>query len=53
MSINPNLILQLMISIASLWMQMRRNKIDLDGKTEEQLKALLTQLDDEMMKWGR
>ena len=51
MSINPNLILQLLISIASLWMQMRRNKIDLDGKTEEQLKALLTQLDDEMMKW--
>ena len=53
MSINPNLILQLMISIASLWMHMRSNKIALDGKTEEQLKALLAQLDDEMMRWGR
>ena len=53
MSINPNLILQLLISIASLWMQMRRNKIDLDGKTEDQLKALLTELDAEMMKWGK
>ena len=53
MSINPNLILQLLISIASLWMQMRRNKIDMDGKTEDQLKALLAELDAEMMKWGK
>ena len=50
---NPNLILQLLISLASLGLMMQKQKIDLDGKTEEQLKALLTQLDDEMMKWGR
>ena len=50
---NPNLILQLLISLVNLGLMMQRQKINLDGKTEEQLKNLLMELDAEMMQWGK
>ena len=46
---NPNLILQLLITIASLAREYQRRGIELDGKTQEQLKQLLRDIDAEMM----
>lgn len=49
MSINPNLILQLLITIASLAREYQRRDIGLEDKTQEQLKKLLQDIDAEMM----
>ncbi len=49
MSINPNLIIQLMLSVIGLVRMMQARGIRLDDKTEEQLRQLLDDLDSEMM----
>jgi len=49
---NPNLVLQLLITTISLVRMMQARGIVLEGKTEEQLKKLLRDLNDEMSKQG-
>ena len=49
MSINPNLVIQLLLSVIGLVRAMQARGIDLEDKTEAQLKQMLRDLDTEMM----
>lgn len=51
MSVDPNLVLQLLITVANLGLQMRRRGIELDGQTQKQLQDLLQTLHNEMNEW--
>jgi len=50
--INPNLLVQLLITVSNLAIIMRRQGIELEGKTEQQLKDILAELDREMAEWN-
>jgi len=49
MTIDPNLVVQLIIMIGNILLQMQKNQQQLEGKNEEELKALLKELNDQMM----
>ena len=49
MSINPNLVIQLLLSVIGLVRAMQARGVNLEDKTEAQLKQMLSELDAEMM----
>lgn len=48
MHIDPNLVLQLLITIGNLIYQIQQGGEDLDGKTQEEVKQVLIRLNDSM-----
>ena len=49
MTINPNLVIQLMLSLIFLVQDLRKQGVVLEGKTEDQIKEVLRRMNEEML----
>ena len=48
MAIDPNLIIQLIITLTNLMFEMQRRRVDLSDKTRDELLDILRRLNEEM-----